>query len=399
MKHYTLEEVTTPRQMREFLDMANKIYRGNKNWVRPLDTDIESRFDPKKNELLAEGEIIAWIARDSSGDVVGRIAAFHNKETAVKDNEQPTGGCGFFESIDDQELANMLFDAAQNWLRTKGMEAMDGPINFGNRDQWWGLLVEGFDYQPLYANPYNPPYYKDLFENYGFQLYFNQHTYLRRISEGDLNPTVYERVKRLQETPGFRFAPMKGISLEQVTENFRLIYNKAWAQFTGVKPLGKEEASEIMHTLRPIIDKYLIYFAYFNEEPVGFFIMVPDLNRIIAPFNGKFNLWNKIRLLYNLKFTKKADRIFAMIFGVTPEFHGKGIEAGIMHCFEQHLSKVGKYKSLELAWIGDFNPVMMRMVENYVCAQKFKRHVTYRYLFDRTKEFKRMPRMTIQREK
>jgi hypothetical protein len=124
--------------------------------------------------------------------------------------------------------------------------------------------------------------------------------------------------------------------------------------------------------------------------------MVPDLNRVIGRFHGRLNLINKIRLWLMLRFTHKADRIFAIIFGVSPEFHGKGIESGIIHEFERNALQL-PYKSLELAWIGDFNPIMMRMVENYVCATKHKTHVTYRYLFDRTKEFKRAPRIGVKK--
>ncbi len=397
MGKYVLEEVIKPRQRREFLAMARKIYKGNRNWVQPLDSDIEAVFDPKRNRLFANGEAIRWILRDEHGEAVGRIAAFYNRDQAAEE-EQPTGGCGFFECIDSQEAADMLFDAARDWLASKGMEAMDGPINFGNRDEWWGCLVEGFELQPLYTNPYNPRYYKDLFENYGFKNYFNQFTYQRNLKAGEFNKTVYDRVRRLEETPGYRFAHIRKSDLEQVADDFRLIYNKAWASFPGVRPMTREGAQALMRNMKPIIDEKLIYFAYFNDEPVGFFIMVPDLNRVIGRFHGKFHIINKLRLMAMLRFTRKADRVFAIIFGVTPEFHGRGIESGIMYEFEQAVQR-GEihYKTLELAWMGDFNPVMIRMVENYVCAHRNKTHVTYRYLFDREKEFKRCPRLGVRR--
>lgn len=397
MDKYTLEEVKTEKQGKEFLSMAKKIYKGNRNWVQPLDNDINAVFDPSKNRLFEGGEAIRWIVRNSSGGVVGRLAAFYNTDQANHE-EQPTGGCGFFESIESQTVADMLFDAARYWLKGKGMEAMDGPINFGNRDEWWGCLVEGFELQPLYTNPYNLPYYKELFENYGFKNYFNQYTYQRNLRAGEFSQAVYDRVKRLEETPGYRFDHISKKNLIQVADDFRLIYNKAWANFPGVRPMTPEAAQNLMKTMKPIIDEKLIYFAYFNDEPVGFFIMVPDLNRVIGRFHGKLNFINKLRLMAMLKCTSKADRVFAIIFGVAPEFHGRGIESGIMHEFEQAVARGEiNYKTLELAWMGDFNPVMIRMVENYVCAHKNKTHVTFRYLFDREKEFKRCPRMGIKR--
>ena len=175
--NYILREVTDKSLERVFIEFPKRLYKGNRNWVCPLDDDIKSVFDPAKNKYFADGEAIRWVAYDPQGKVVGRIAAFYDNEHAYA-YEQPTGGCGFFEAINDQELANQLFDAARLWLLSRGMEAMDGPINFGPRDSWWGLLVEGYEFQPLYSNPYNPPYYKELFENYGFKNYFNQNTYL-----------------------------------------------------------------------------------------------------------------------------------------------------------------------------------------------------------------------------
>ena len=328
---YTLVEVKAGDKHleREFLDLPKMIYKGNPNWVCPFDSSIRAVFDPSKNKLFKDGEAIRWVARNEAGECVGRIAAFYDRTHAFG-YEQPTGGCGFFEAIDDQELATTLFDAARDWLKERGMEAMDGPVNFGSRDAWWGLLVEGYEYQPLFENPYHPPYYKELFENYGFQNYFNQNTYVWKIDDDDVNEVVYDRVKRLMSTPGYRFAPIGNEDLYSAVEKVRMIYNKAWALFTGVQPMTAEEGRKMADTIRPIIDRNLIWFAYFNDEPIGFFIMVPDLNRLIGKYNGKFGIINKLRLLWDLKVRKKSDRIFAIVFGITPEFQGKGVESGFM---------------------------------------------------------------------
>ncbi len=395
--NYTLHEVTTPAVEREWLDFPKRIYRGNRNWVCPLDNDIREVFDTAKNELFAEGEAIRWVVRDSAGEVVGRVAAFYNREKAALE-EQPTGGCGFFEAVNDQQVADMLFDATRLWLASRGMEAMDGPINFGQRSDWWGLLVEGHEFQPLYKNNYNPPYYKELFENYGFRNYFNQHSYVWRQATSETSARVFDRAERLLAMPGYRVKTIDTNNLEEEAENFRLVYNKAWALFSGVKPMTREEALHMMRTLKPLIDPDIIFFAYFNDEPIGFFVTIPDLNRIIGRFNGKFGLWQKLQLLWELKVRKRSDRIFGIIFGIAPEYHGKGVESAIMaHCWHFMKERQTRYKTLELAWIGDFNPVMNRMIENYVCAERHKMHTTYRYLFDREKEFRRCPRLGVKR--
>ena len=395
---YSLKEVTTSRDEREWLDLPKRIYKEYPQWICPLDDDIRKVFDKSRNELFADGEAIRWVALDRSGKAVGRIAAFYDKEHAYS-YEQPTGGCGFFEAIDDQELAGILFDAARFWLKDRGMEAMDGPVNFGSRDSWWGLLVEGYEFEPLYGNPYNPPYYKTLFENYGFQNYFNQNSYVWRVYEDNLSEIALEKAHRLLSNPSYHIERINMRDLEGEAENFRQIYNKAWSLFTGVKPMEKEEAQSMLQKIKPIIDPNLIYFAYHDDEPIGFFIMVPDLNSIIGRFRGKFGIINQLRLLWNLKVSRSCDRVFGIIFGITPDYHGKGVESAIMtHILETYVStKRNRYKSFEFAWIGDFNPVMNRMIERYVCAKRHKMHTTYRYLFNRTKEFTRCPKLGLKR--
>ena len=401
MGQYTLIEVKSRADEKIWLRVDRPIYKGNSNWVCPLDEDIIKVFDPAHNEKLSHGEAIRWIAVDTAtGKAVGRIAAFYDAN-ATDEYEQPTGGCGFFECIDNQQVANLLFDACRDWLADKGMEAMDGPINFGSRDNWWGLLVDGYQYPPLYGNQYHLPYYKALFENYGFQNYFNQNSYIWRVYEDHLSDIALAKAERVAATEGYYIEDVRNTDLNVAAQHLRKIYNQAWALFTGVKPMTEQEAQKMVDTLRPIIDPNIIFFAYYNDEPIGFFVMVPDLNCIIGKFKGKFGIINKLRLLWELKVKRSADRIFGIIFGITPQYQGKGIESFMMrYILENYIrSDRNHYKTVEFAWIGDFNPVMNKMIQNYVCATRHKMHTTYRYLFDRTREFTRCPRVGFVRTK
>lgn len=397
MNNYRISQVITKNDRKKFLDMAANLYRGEPNWVRPWNHDIEAVFDPRKNKMFDGGEAIRYLLWDEKGLVVGRIAAFYNRNSAEIE-AQPTGGCGFFECINDQQAANLLFDAARQWLDQKGMQAMDGSINFGDRMMWWGVLVEGFEL-PIYGMNYNHKYYGELFENYGFQNYFNQHSFNRELQNYvPVENALYEKAQRLYENPDYRFECIDMSRLEQMAENFRLVYNSAWAKFPGVKPLTKQHAIEQMNAMKDIIDPEILYFAYHKDEPVGFFLMIPDINIIVQKLNGKFGLWQKLVFLYNFKFKKLPNRISGLIFGIASEFQGRGIEAGLILKLEQYTiakreANKTQYKNLDMAWVGDFNPVMIRMCESQIKAVKYKRHVTYRYLFDREKPFTRAPRL------
>src|SRR6187551_3673814 len=168
-----LVEVTDKKLAQYFLRVNAIINEKTPNYIRPLDKDINDVFDPKKNKAYRFGTTARWILKNENGEPVGRIAAFTNKKYKNKGDDVPVGGIGFFDCINDQSAADMLFDVAKHWLLQRGVEAMDGPINFGERDRWWGLVTEGFQ-EPLYCMNYNPPYYKALFEHYGFRPFFNQ---------------------------------------------------------------------------------------------------------------------------------------------------------------------------------------------------------------------------------
>ncbi len=396
MNNYTIKEVKTSKDAKIFRSVAVDHYKGDPNWVHPLDNDIEVVFDRTKNERFQGGDATRWVLFD--GDkAIGRIAAYYNNEDASREL-QPTGACGFFECPDDQTLANMLFDTAREWLRERGMEAMDGSVNFGDRMMWWGVLVEGFT-QPLYGMNYNYPYYEKLFESYGFCNYFNQHSFLRPLTADiRLADAMYQKAERLYQNPDYRIGNFDKKNPEKMANDIMEIYNSAWAHFEGVKPLNMEHAMQVVKSLVPIIDNDVIFMTYHKDVPVGFFIMIPDINQIIGRFKGKLSLINKLRLLWLIKRTKQITRLNGLMFGVRAEYQGKGLESAMIYKFEQYCDAqrakgVQRYTNLEHGWVGDFNPVMIRMCESYVMSKKFKRHVTYRYLFDREKPFTRCPRL------
>lgn len=384
---YRISSVTTKDDIKEFLNLPVRLYKNDDNWIRPLDKDIEGIFDLSKNKLFRTGEAVRWIAKNNDGLTVGRIAAFYEKSIAAN-NPQPTGGLGFFESENDRVLAFMLFDACKIWLKEKGMDAMDGPVNFGDRDHWWGLLVDGF-IPPGYCIPYNFKYYKELFEAYGFRNYFEQYTYHRPVINEGLHPVLKEKAERIFNNPEYSVRHISKADDHLIPGYFATIYNRAWAKFPGVKPVTSMYAKSLFNSIKRIMDRRLIWFCFFKNEPVSFLIMIPEINPIIKQFNGKMRLPEMLKFIYSVKIKRACTSASGLIFGIVPEHQRKGIEgAMVMKFAETAFDKGFPYKEFEFAWIGDFNPSMMHFLEQ-IGARVNKTHVTYRYLFNPDAPFER----------
>src|SRR6186997_449911 len=208
-----LVEVTNSSLAKEFLLVNVELNKNNPAYIRPLDKDINEVFDPKKNKTFRSGEVVRWILKDNDGKFLGRIAAFTNKKYKNKGDDVPVGGIGFFDCINDQSAADMLFDVAKHWLMQKGMKAMDGPINFGERDRWWGLIVKGFE-PPLYCMNYNQPYHQQLFETYGFKNYFNQICFALNAKDRILQK-FFDRHDECAKDPNYSAAHIKKNQLEK----------------------------------------------------------------------------------------------------------------------------------------------------------------------------------------
>ncbi|GAB3302181.1 GNAT family N-acetyltransferase [Hymenobacter tenuis] len=385
-----LLEVTTPEYRRQFLDLPFRIYQNHPNWIGPLDHEIEAVFDPKRNHNFAHGEAIRWILTSPAGEVIGRVAAFINHQTPQTDPTLPVGGMGFFECIEDQQAANELFEASRLWLSQRGLAAMDGPINFGERDRFWGLLTAGFT-EPNYGMFYHAPYYQQLFENYGFQVYFKQYTCYREVAT-PLHETFGRAMEKYaQQYPTFRFEHASKRKAEKLAQDFHHVYNLAWANHSGINPMPLDKARELVREMKPVLDERLLWFAYHNDEPIAFFVSLPELNQIFKHIGRKFGLVGKLRFLWEKrKYMQRTDKkLFGVIFGVVPEWQGKGIESAMMVHARAQFMRAG-YHDIEMNWIGDFNPRMLALTRS-IGARIYKTHITYRYLFDRTRPFERSP--------
>ncbi len=386
-------EVADKKTAKEFIQFPVGLYKNEPHWIRPLDKDVEEVFHPKTNKFFRHGECTRWVMKDEGGKVIGRVAAFVNKKGFKSKNSQGqelcVGGMGFFEAINDKAVAFKLFDTCKEWLESKGANAMEGPINFGERDNWWGLLVEGFEIDPNYKMPYNFPHYQEWFEEYGFQTYFKQLTFGRGVND-PLEEKYYDKAARIAKDPKYVFKQLDPKQIEKFTEDFRTIYNQAWVKHSGVGEMSTLQAKNIMKQMKPIIDPDVVFFAYYDGEPVAFFFNLPEVNQVIRYLNGKLDWIGKLKFLYH-KLMRTNKKMVGRGFGVVPAHQGKGLEGAIvMFSREIVQEKIrGRYLEYEMNWIGDFNPKMVKVAASI--GRVIKTHVTYRKLFDDSIVFERCP--------
>jgi hypothetical protein len=381
-------EVINKSTAKDFLNINVLMNASNPKYIQPLNNEVNDVFDQSKNKAFKYGTATRWILTDEAGKPVGRIAAFINSKYKNKGDTVKAGGIGFFDCINDQQAANLLFDTAKQWLQQKGMEAMDGPINFGERDKWWGLMVEGYEEEPMYGISFNPPYYEKLFENYGFQNFYNQYYYTLQ-AYGTLGDKYQERHARFAAKPDYSARHVNKKHLEKYARDFSTVYNAAWSQHDEGKEITPEQALKIFNKMKPIMDETLIWFAYYKEDPIGMWINIPDLNQYFKYFKGKFGWFEKLRLLY-LQKAKHSRKINGVAFGIVPKFQALGIDAFMIYSGALVVRAQGKYDLIEMGWAGDWNPRMIAVYKATGGTQS-RRMVTYRYNFDRSLPFERHP--------
>jgi len=383
------------KEEKDFLDFPRTLYRNDPNHVVLFDSEIRSAFDPKINPYFRHGDAVRWIVQNDRGETVGRIAAFYDTQKDEADYVR-SGGCGFFESIDDQQVAFLLFDTAKAWLRENGYEAMTGPINFGENDTNWGCLVQGFVPQAL-GMTYNLPYYQELFESYGFQLYYRQLGF-----HLDLQKPFPERFWKIAEwinkRQGFTYKHFELKKTAQFVDDTVSIYNQAWSKLRkDFTPMDPDSLYDELRKIKSILDEEMIWYAYHNGEPIAFFMVLPDANQIFRHLNGKLHLLNKLRFL-NYKRKKTITRARGMAAGVIPKFQNSGVESGIFYQLRQVMDRKPHYTEYELSWVGDFNS---KMISLYLAtgAVHAKTHHTYRYLFDRERPYQRFMEESVDEAK
>jgi hypothetical protein len=378
---YRFEKILSRQQIDLFHSFQKKVYTNYPNWIPPFRFEIEKIFDPEKNPFFRGGECERYLMYKND-EIAARFAVMnHPERDQVLDPKM--GGLGFLELVNDQEVMDALIDFASNWHRERGYSAFRGPVNFGENDNFWGLLVENYDETPIYGMHYHPPYYKELIERTGAEK-LDDHWSYRRDFDQPLPERLIKITNRIEEKLNVNIRPVNFKNPEQDAEAIREIYNKAWAsqdivdreqEFTE---LTRETVSDMVDQLKRIVIPESVLIASVDGKPASFIVTIPDLNQVSEKTGGLMKWWHIPRVLLLKKYAK---RIRIIVFGTLPEFRKKGLEALVfVRGIQMTKSAAPTLDYLEGAWVSEKNWLMQRSLKALGCHHH-KTHRTYLWEF------------------
>ncbi len=370
MSNIEVKALHPQKDIVKFLKFSWKIYKDDPIWVPPLMMDKKKLLNKDKNPFFKTSQMEMFMAY-KDGEPVGRIAAIKN-DTHNEIHKENIGFFGFFECINDQEVANALLDAAKDWLKSKGLNAMRGPANPSSNDEF-GMLLEGFDDPPRLMMTYNPEYYLELMDNYGIKKIKDLYAY--RIDNKELLKS--EKLIRVADIAKRRSkVEIKQINLKEFKselEKVKEVYNKAWAPNWGFIPMTDEEIDNLAKELKPLVEDSLVLFAEVEGKTVAFALVMLDYNELFKDFDGKLFPFNVIKL-----FTQRKKITWARILtlGIIPEYQKRGIDALLYYEITKRAEKLGIMKG-EASWILEDNEMMKRGAEQVMNGKVYKKYRVY----------------------
>jgi GNAT superfamily N-acetyltransferase len=353
VKVYT---VGSKKELMQFIKLPWKIYKDDPNWVPHLLMDRKKILDKKKNPFFEHAEAEYFLA-ELNGELAGRIAAIKN-DLHLKYHNGNEGFFGFFECIDNQEVANALFDAARNWLKKKGISKMLGPANPSSNDEW-GMLINGFDDPPRLLMTYNPEYYLKLCDNYGFTKAKDLYAY-RLDSDRVLSSEKLVRGQEIvRKRSGLVISELNMKNFEKELEKVKYVYNKAWAPNWGFVPLTESEIDAMAKDLKQLAEPRLVLFGEVNGQLVGFALVLLDYNQIFKKMNGRLFPFGFLKLLTQ---KKKITWARVITLGIIPEYQKRGLDTVFYYEIVKRAAEQGIFTG-EASWILEDNEMMNRGAE------------------------------------
>ncbi|MEO0069726.1 MAG: hypothetical protein ABIK18_02900 [candidate division WOR-3 bacterium] len=338
----TLTEVKTPAQLRAFIQLPFCLYRNNQNWVPPLKSDVAALLDFHHHPFWEHADGTLFLA-EREGKVIGRISAHIDHNYNNLWNEK-LGSFGFFECIDDQEVANALFDAAAEWVKRRGMTVLRGPMSPSSNDEW-GFLLEGFDKPPVIMMPYNPEYYLRLAENWGLRKAKDLFAFIK-YADTPMPERLSALAERLRQNPRITVRPVNMRRLKSEMVIIRDLYNSSWEKNWGFSPMTEKEMDLLAKNLKTFADPNMVLLAFYDGKPAGLSITLPDMNQVLRHLNGKLGPLGLLKFLY---YRRQITNARAIVFGFKAEFRRLGLPVLLFYETEQYMRRKN-YRWCELSW-------------------------------------------------
>lgn len=342
MATVTIREVSTPRDLAEFVELPFRLYKNNPAWVPPLRKEVRALVDHKHNPFWEHARGTLFLA-ERDGKVVGRISA------QVDDNynelwAEKLGSFGFFEVENDQAIASALLDAAAAWVKREGMTVLRGPMSPSSNDEW-GFLLDAFDKPPVLMMPYNPPYYLELAERWGLAKAKDLLAFYKHIST-PLPDRMRDLALKLKANPriSVRHVNMKDLPNEMAI--IKDLYNASWQKNWGFSPMTSKEMDVLATNLKTFADPGLVLFAFYDGKPAGLAITLPNMNEVLSHLGGRLG---PIEMLKFLMLKGKIKGTRAIVFGFKQEYRRLGLPIMLLYETEEYGRRRG-YEWCELGW-------------------------------------------------
>lgn len=368
-KVLSVSECQRATDQRNFLIFPEALYSNTPHWVCPLRIERRDFFDPKKNPFFSNAEVQLFLAK-RDGMVVGRVSA-HVYHPHNRTHNEKTGFFGFFECENDYEIAKALWDAARDWLKSRGMERMRGPCNFTTNHEI-GFLADGFDRPPVIMMTYTMPYYLEFAARYGMAKAMDVFAYHGYSATG-FDPRAERLIDRIKTRAN---ATVRTIDMSRFAEevaHVKRIYNAAWAPNWGFVPMDDDELNHMAKDLRQIIDPRIVLFVEVEGQPVGFSLALPDINQALIRLRGRLFPFGLFKLLWLMKVKRVCTLARIMVMGVLPEYQKRGVDT-IMNFETYKRATEAGYTEGEMSWVLETNEQMIAVAENL----GYTRYKTYR---------------------
>ena len=367
----TIEKITFPTKIKEFIDFPHDLYKEDPNYVPELYVAQSDLLNPKKNPFFEHSKMQLFLAYKDN-KLVGRIAAIKNG-THISFTGNKEGFFGFFEAIEDYEVAKNLFDAAKEWIKAEGLTSIIGPTS-PSTNEIFGWHIDAFDIPPMMAMGYNKTYYSKFAEKYGFAKKIDFYAYYvtsDKISEKALR--VSDAFETRLKTKGITIRPVNMKNFKEEAEKAHFVFNNAWDKNLGFVPMTKNEFMHLCNDMKQIMDPELCLVAEAEGKIVGFSFSFPDINQVLKDVKrGRLLPTGIFKLLFN---RGKIDKMRVVVLGVIEGYRKLGIEA----CFYAKTIKTGRAKGIhaaEASLILETNEMMNQALIN-INAEVYKTYRLY----------------------